>query len=385
MPTIFDKIIEFIRSYYQKPEGFIPLHEPSFTGNEKKYVLDAIDSTFVSSVGKYVNDFEAAVCRYTGSSYAVATVNGTAALHMSLIVAGVKRGDLVVTQPLTFVATCNAISYIGASPLFVDVDNDTLGLSGRRLLAFLLKHCTVRGGQCIHIASGKRVAACIPMHTFGHPVHLNDLMQACDKFNIPLIEDAAESMGSRYHGRHTGTFGLLGAFSFNGNKTITCGGGGVIVTNNEALAKLAKHLTTQAKISHPWEFVHDQIGYNYRLPNLNAAMACAQMEVLDKLLQSKRSLAAAYKQFFNSIGLEYVPEPSQTYSNYWLNSVLFRSQKERDEFLQYSNDRKIMARPVWNLMADLKMFKDCIQDDLSTARDIAERLVNLPSSPKHER
>lgn len=382
MSTIFDRIIEFIRSYYQKPEGFIPLHEPSFMGNEKKYVLDAIDSTYVSSVGKYVNDFEATICQYTGSTYAVATVNGTAALHMSLIVAGVKSGDLVVTQPLSFIATCNAIKYIGASPLFIDIDRDTLGLSGKKLRSFLSQHCTVKHGQCIHIASGKRIAACVPMHTFGHPVHLNELMQACNEFKIPLVEDAAESIGSKYHGRHTGTFGLVGAFSFNGNKTITCGGGGVIVTNNEALAKLAKHLTTQAKVPHAWEFAHDQIGYNYRLPNLNAAMACAQMEVLDKFVQSKRALAAQYKQLFNKLGLEFIQEPDDSYSNYWLNSILFRTREERDEFLRYSNERQIMTRPVWNLMVDLKMFKDCIQEDLSNAREIVERLVNLPSSPK---
>lgn len=382
MLTIFDRIIEFIRSYYQKPEGFIPLHEPSFTGNEKKYVLDAIDSTYVSSVGKYVNDFEAAICQYTGSSYAVAAVNGTAALHMSLIVAGVKSGDLVITQPLSFIATCNAITYIGASPLFVDVDRDTLGLSGVKLRSFLSRHCKVKNGQCIHIASGKRIAACVPMHTFGHPAHLNELMQACDEFKIPLVEDAAESIGSKYNGRHTGTFGLVGAFSFNGNKTITCGGGGVIVTNNEALAKLAKHLTTQAKVPHAWEFVHDQIGYNYRLPNLNAAMACAQMEVLDKFVQSKRALAGQYKELFNTLGFEFIQEPNNTYSNYWLNSILFRTSEERNEFLQYSNERQIMTRPVWNLMVDLKMFRHCIQEDLSNAREIAERLVNLPSSPK---
>lgn len=382
MLTIFDRIIEFIRSYYQKPEGFIPLHEPSFSGNEKKYVLDAIDSTYVSSVGKYVNDFEAAICKYTGSSYAVAAVNGTAALHMSLIVAGVKSGDLVITQPLSFIATCNAITYIGASPLFVDVDRDTLGLSGVKVRSFLSLHCKVKNGQCIHIASGKRIAACVPMHTFGHPAHLNELMQACDEFKIPLVEDAAESIGSKYHGRHTGTFGLVGAFSFNGNKTITCGGGGVIVTNNESLANLAKHLTTQAKVPHAWEFVHDQIGYNYRLPNLNAAMACAQMEVLDKFVQSKRVLARQYKDLFNTLGFEFIQEPNNTYSNYWLNSILFRTREERNEFLHYSNERQIMTRPVWNLMVDLKMFRDCIQEDISNAREIADRLVNLPSSPK---
>lgn len=382
MPTIFDRIIEFVRTYYQKPEGFIPLHEPSFRGNERAYVLDAIDSTYVSSAGKYVNEFEAAICRYTGSPYAVATVNGTAALHMSLILAGVKDGDLVLTQPLSFIATCNAISYIGAIPLFIDVDSDTLGLSGKKLRSFLSNHCTIRNGKCIHIATGKRLAACVPMHTFGHPVHLGELVEVCDEFKIPLIEDAAESIGSTYRGRHTGTFGLLGAFSFNGNKTITCGGGGVIVTADERLARLAKHLTTQAKVPHAWDFVHDHVGYNYRLPNLNAAMACAQMEVLDVLIQSKRALSAQYKRFFNELGLHFVEEPAETRSNYWLNSILFSTRSERDEFLKYSNEKGIMTRPAWKLMVDLEMFKHCIQDEVVNARQIAERLVNLPSSPK---
>lgn len=382
MSTTFDRILEFIRSYYCKPEGFIPLHEPSFSGNEKKYVLDAIDSTYVSSVGKYVTEFEAIICKYTGASYAVATVNGTAALHMALIISGVKSGDLVITQPLSFIATCNAISYLHAHPLFVDVDKDSLGLSPNKLRSFLFQHCTVEHGQCIHTASGKRIAACVPMHTFGHPVRLEELVETCDEFKIPLIEDAAESIGSKYKGKHTGTFGLVGAFSFNGNKTITCGGGGVLVTNNERLAKLAKHLTTQAKVPHAWDFVHDNIGYNYRLPNLNAAMACAQMELLDKFILSKRVLASQYKQLFHTLNLKFVNEPLDAYSNYWLNAVLFNNREERNEFLKYSNDKKIMTRPAWNLMVDLEMFKDCIHGDLSNAREITDRLVNLPSSPK---
>jgi perosamine synthetase len=282
---------------------------------------------------------------------------------------------------LSFIATCNAISYLGAEPLFIDVDNDTLGLSPSKLSQFLEEHCHIKNSQCYHIATGKRIAACVPMHTFGHPVHLNELVKICETFSIPLVEDAAESIGSRYRGIHTGTFGLVGAFSFNGNKTITCGGGGAIVTNNERLAKLAKHLTTQAKIPHRWNFAHDQIGYNYRLPNLNAAMACAQMEVLDTFIDSKRQLALKYKALFEELGIPYAVEPTGSFSNYWLNAIFLKDENERDSFLNYSNDREVMTRPAWHLMVDLEMFRHCLRGDLSNARYIADRLVNLPSSP----
>lgn len=381
MSTTFDRIIATIRDHYDDPDGFIPLHAPLFKGNERKYVLDAIDSTFVSSVGKFVNEFESMICTYTGAKFAIATVNGTAALHMALLIAGVKRNELVITQPLSFIATCNAISYLGAEPVFVDIDKDTLGLSSSKLKVFLEQYCKIDNNDCYHKQSGKRIAACVPMHTFGHPVHLNELLTICNEFRIPIIEDAAESIGSLYNGKHTGTIGLLGTFSFNGNKTITCGGGGVIVTNDEGLAKNAKHLTTQAKIPHAWEFSHDHIGYNYRLPNLNAAMACAQMEMLDIFIKSKRELALKYKALFMELDLESVQETQGSFSNYWLNAVLFSDRKERDAFLKYSNDRKVMTRPVWNLMVDLDMFKKCIHTDISNARTIADRLVNLPSSP----
>ncbi|MCB0499460.1 MAG: LegC family aminotransferase [Cyclobacteriaceae bacterium] len=381
MSTTFDKIVSSIRDHYNEPEEFIPLHAPTFEGNEGKYVLEAISSTFVSSVGKFVNEFEDRICSYTGAKFAVATVNGTAGLHMALLVAGVKRGDLVITQPLSFIATCNAISYLGAEPIFVDIDDDTLGLSPEKTRKFLELNCKVKGHSCIHVASGRKIAACVPMHTFGHPVHLCDLVDVCEEFCIPLVEDAAESIGSLYYGKHTGTFGLLGVFSFNGNKTITCGGGGVIVTNDAKLAKLAKHLTTQAKIPHAWKFTHDQIGYNYRLPNLNAAMACAQLEMLDRLLSNKRMLAMEYMDLFQKLNLQFVCEPQGAHSNYWLNSVLFKNREERDSFLMYSNDKRVMTRPVWDLMTELAMFKDCIRMDISSAKLIADRLVNLPSSP----
>lgn len=379
---MFEQIVSFIREYYEVPDAFIPLHEPRFTGNDKKYVADAIDSTFVSSVGKYVDRFEEMIREYTGAKFAVATVNGSAALHMSLILAGVKRDELVITQPLSFIATCNCISYIGAKPLFVDVDKQTLGLSAEKLAAFLNEKTEQRNGACYHKASGKRIAACVPMHTFGHPVQLDEIVSLCKQFHIPLIEDVAESIGSKYKGKHTGTMGLLGAFSFNGNKTITCGGGGVIVTNNEQLGKLAKHLTTQAKVPHRWEFVHDHIGYNYRLPNLNAALACAQMEQLDTFIERKRTLSKAYADFFEKTAITFNTEPEGTFSNYWLNSILLKDRTERDSFLAFSNDRKVMTRPSWTLMNKLEMFKDCICENIDNAIDIENRLVNLPSSAK---
>lgn len=378
----FETIIRFIRDYYEIPEGRIALHEPRFSGNERKYVLDAIDSTFVSSVGQYVDRFESMMKDYTGAAFAIATVNGTAALHISLLLAGVKRDDLVLTQPLTFIATCNAINYTGASPLFIDNDRRTLGLCADKLNKFLQHEAVIKNGESFHRKSGKRIAACVPVHTYGHPVELDLLVETCHKFFIPLVEDAAESIGSKYKGKHTGTFGLLGAFSFNGNKTITCGGGGIVVTHNEKLGKLAKHLTTQAKLPHPWDFVHDHIGYNYRLPNLNAAMACAQMEMLDGFIACKRDLAKQYKAFFDSLGLEFIDEPANTCSNFWLNAVLFNDRKERDAFLQYSNDRLVNTRPAWTLMNKLEMFRDCVAGDLSNAYELEDRLVNLPSSVK---
>lgn len=377
---MYSDIVAFIRNYYNEPNAFIPLHEPRFIGNDRKYVLDAIDSTFVSSVGKYVDRFEEMVKDYTGSKYAVATVNGTAALHMSLLLAGVKANELVITQALSFIATCNAISYIGAEPVFVDIDEKNLGLSTDALTDFLTTECIVKNGNCYHQKSGKRIAAVVPMHTFGHPVAIDAMLEICNQYNIPLIEDSAESMGSFYKGKHTGTFGQFGAFSFNGNKTITCGGGGVIVTNNENDAKLAKHLTTQAKIPHRWNFEHDHIGYNYRMPNLNAALACAQIELLDAFLENKRKLAVQYAIFFKELPVKFVEEPMYAKSNYWLNALLFENKNQRDEFLTYSNDNQVMTRPAWQLMHRLEMFKTAICGSLAVSEKVADTLVNLPSS-----
>ena len=295
---MYETAINFIRSIYGS-EGVIPLHEPRFIGNEKKYLNDCIDSTFVSSTGKFVDEFEEKIAKYTGAKYAVATSNGTSALHIALLLANVAKNDEVITQPLTFVATCNAISYCGADPVFIDVDKDTMGLSPSALQTFLEKNTTVTGQQCVNNNTGKIIKACVPMHAFGHPCRIGDIKDICDKYKILLIEDAAESLGSFYKDKHTGTFGQMGVISFNGNKIITGGSGGCVITDNEILAKRAKHLTTTAKVPHKWEYIHDMIGYNYRMPNLNAALLVAQLENLESFLLNKRELAMMYKDFFS--------------------------------------------------------------------------------------
>ncbi len=376
---MFAETVEFIRGVYGTND-FIPLHEPRFFGNEKKYLNECIDSTFVSSVGAFVDRFETEFARTVGAKYAIATVNGTAALHVSLILAGVERGNEVITQPLTFIATANAISYIGAAPVFVDVDLDTLGLSPQSLQRFLEEHCTINHDQCVNRTSEKIIKACVPMHTFGHPCHIDEIKRICDEWHITLVEDAAESLGSTYKNRQTGTFGSVGAFSFNGNKIITSGGGGVIVTDDATLAKRAKHITTTAKIPHKWEYVHNEIGYNYRLPNLNAALLCAQLEQLEGFLENKRELAGEYKEFFAAREIQFINEPDNAKSNYWLNVVLLKGLDERNAFLEYTNSSGVMTRPIWALMNKLDMFAACQCGDLSNALYLEERIVNLPSS-----
>jgi len=374
------KIVDFIQNIYKTKE-FIPLHEPRFIGNEKKYLNDCIDSTFVSSVGKYVDMFEEEFAKKVGSKYAIATVNGTAALHISLILAGVQKDDEVITQPLTFIATCNAISYIGAKPIFVDVDLDTMGLSPKSLEKFLEKTCEVIDGKCINNTTDKVVKACVPMHTFGHSCKIDEIKEICDKWYITLVEDAAESLGSYYKDKHTGTFGSLGAFSFNGNKIITSGGGGVIVTDDEELAKKAKHLTTTAKIPHPFEYRHDMIGYNYRMPNLNASLLVAQLEQLDKFVVNKRDLALKYEKFFSSFdNIKFIKEPKDSKSNYWLQAVVMDNVKIRDEFLEFTNKHGVMTRPIWKLMNELEMFKDAQCTSLDNAKYLEQRVVNITSS-----
>lgn len=440
-------IIDFIRTLYPDRD-FIPLHEPHFGGNEKKYLLDCVDSTFVSSVGKYVDRFEEMIRDFTGAKYAIATVNGTAALHIALLLAGVQRGDLVITQPLTFIATCNAISYCGAEPVFVDIDRKTLGLSADALEEWLQANAIlaeVNGSlQCfflprmdtnerariltnlnsqesevegvgllatdtapsgklgahktfsqpsnqsfvpirdlsfVTIRGLKRISACVPMHTFGHPCQIDRIVEICTRYHIPVVEDSAESIGSYYKGQHTGTFGKFGILSFNGNKTITTGGGGMILTDDEELGKLAKHITTTAKKPHPWNFEHDMIGYNYRLPNINAALGCSQMEMLPEILIKKRETARCYQEFFSQFDdVEFISEPEDCISNYWLNVILLKDQEARDEFLKHTNSNKVMTRPAWILMHQLEMFKHSIRDRLNVSQDTADRLVNIPSS-----
>ena len=377
---MYSHIVSFIRRLYDEEKNFIPLHEPRFSGNEKRYLNECLDSTFVSSVGPFVERFEKEFAEYVGSRYAVATVNGTAALHAALVVAGVGRDDEVITQPLTFVATANAISYCGAKPIFVDVDLDTMGLSPDAMRTFLEKECALAGDRCINRTSGKTIQACVPMHTFGHPCRIDEIKALCEEWHIVLVEDAAESLGSTYKGKHTGTFGTLGAFSFNGNKIITSGGGGVIVTDDESLAKRAKHITTTAKIPHKWEYAHDEIGYNYRLPNLNAALLCAQLEQLEHFLENKRMLASEYRRFFASQHIRFVEEPEKSRSNYWLNAVRLNDLQERDAFLEYTNDNGIMTRPIWKLMNKLPMFSSCQSGRIENALFLEERIVNIPSS-----
>ena len=373
------EIIDFIKTLYGN-KNFIPLHEPVFLGNEKIYLNECIDTTFVSSVGKFVDRFEEMVAEFTGSKYAVATVNGTAALHIALKLVGVDENSEVITQPLTFIATCNAISYCGAKPVFVDVDMETLGMSPESLDAFLTKYTKIKDGICVNKTTGKKIAAVVPMHTFGHPCRIEEISEVCKKFGIALVEDAAESLGSYYKGKHTGTFGEVSAFSFNGNKTITTGGGGMIVTDNEALAKRAKHITTTAKVPHPYEYIHDEIGYNYRLPNLNAALGCAQMEKLEEILRSKRETAKKYKKFFSEFDcIKFIDEPTDSKSNFWLNAIISSSRKERDSLLESSNAKGVMTRPVWRLMNELDMFKNCQTMQLKNAKILEDLVINIPS------
>tara|TARA_B110000008_G_scaffold74441_1_gene75537 strand:- start:892 stop:2052 length:1161 start_codon:yes stop_codon:yes gene_type:complete len=372
-------VVDFIRSIY-KTDGFIPIHEPRFQGNEKKYLNECIDSTFVSSVGKFVDRFEIEIANYTGAKYAVATSNGTSALHISLLIAGVEKGHEVITQPITFVATCNAINYCNALPLFVDVDKVTMGMSPSALEVFLKSNAEVKNKQCINKISGKIIKACVPMHTFGHPCQIDEIREICKDWNIALIEDSAESLGSFYKGKHTGTFGDLGVISFNGNKVITSGGGGCILTNDEKFANLAKHMTTTAKETHKWDYSHDMVGYNYRMPNLNAALLMAQLEQLESFLAAKKFLAKSYENFFKNTEFHFVSEPDNSESNYWLNTIILKDRNTRDLFLDETNNQGIMTRPIWKLMNKLTMFDSSQCGDLTTSKWLEDRVVNISSS-----
>lgn len=376
----YSKTIGFIKEVFGNQE-FTPLAVPVFAGNEKKYMEECIDTTFVSSVGKFVDRFENDMAAYAGCKKAVVCVSGTNALHMSMMLVGVERDDEVLTQALTFIATCNAISYIGAHPVFIDVDKSTMGLSPDALREWLVKNAEIKNGQCYNKNSGRRVKACVPMHTFGHPVRIVEIANLCEEYHIELVEDAAESIGSLYNGKHTGTFGKVGAISFNGNKTITTGGGGMMLFNDEELAAHAKHLTTQAKVPHRWEFRHDHIGYNYRMPNINAALGCAQLENLEKFIASKRQLALEYAEYFKNVeDIQFFTEPEDTFSNYWLQAVILKDKAAQQEFLQQTNDNGVMTRPIWELMNRLPMFEHCENDGLENTIWFADRVVNIPSS-----
>ncbi|MCP4719533.1 MAG: LegC family aminotransferase [Desulfobacteraceae bacterium] len=379
---MYSDLIKFIRDWYQT-KAFIPLHEPHFREIDRKYVLDAIDSTFVSSVGEYVDRFEQELAQYLGANYAVATVNGTAALQVALRLAGVKTNDEVITQPLSFVATANAIVYNNAVPVFVDVNRSTLGLCPHALEKFLDQNATKKEQGIFNKNTGKRISAIVPMHTFGHPCRMKQILEIADFWNLVVVEDSAEALGSKILKKHCATFGSLGVLSFNGNKTITCGGGGAIITNNKDLAQRAKHLTTTAKVNHKWEFAHDEIGYNYRMPNLNAALAAAQLEQVGDILKDKRKLANAYEEFFKkNVWGRLLTEPDGCTSNYWLNSVITQDKKGRDKILEKTNELGIMTRPAWELIPDLPVYKRCQKDNLENARWLAQRIVNLPSSAR---
>ncbi len=374
------EIIDFIRDTFGEKESFIPLHVPTFIGNEKKYLNECIDSTFVSSVGKFVDLFEVKVAEYTKAKHAIVCVNGTNALHLSLLVAGVESGDEVITQPLTFIATTNAIVYANATPVFIDVDRDTMGLSPKALKAFLEEHSEQKNGECYNKITNNRIKACMPMHTFGHACRIDEILSICKDYNIELIEDAAEGMGSFYKGKHLGTFGKIAAISFNGNKIMTTGGGGIILTNDYELAARAKHLSTQSKVPHKWEYVHDNIGFNYRMPNINAALGLAQLEGLDFFLKNKRELASKYSTFFKNSEISFFEERDEEQCNFWLNAIFLKDRKERDLFLGESNEAGVMTRPIWQLMNKLPMYKNNVKGPLTNAEWLEDRVVNIPSS-----
>lgn len=373
----YKKIIDFIKDLYKKEK--IRLHEPVFFENEKKYLMDCIDSTYVSYIGEYVKKLEKMISEYTKSSYAIAVVNGTAGLHIALEVVGIKPGDEVITQPLTFVATANAISHCGAYPVFVDVDMDTLGMSPESLKTFLKNHASYKDGKLYNKNTGRRILAVVPVHIFGHPCRIDEIISICNEYELTVIEDSAEALGSWYKGKHCGTFGKVGVFSFNGNKIITTGGGGMVITDDPQIAEKIYHLTTTAKVPHQWEYIHDEVAYNYRMPNINAALGVAQMEGFDEILNNKRKTAQLYKDFFEKEGITFIKEPENSKSNYWLNGIILKNKQERDEFLKYTNSNGVQTRPIWRLMYKLDMYKNCFKIDTPKAEWLEERIVNIPS------
>jgi aminotransferase in exopolysaccharide biosynthesis len=373
-----DKIIAYIKSLYPRLDP-VPLHRPEFLGNEKKYLAECIDTTYVSYVGRFVADLEKKIMNITGTKYAVAMVNGTTALHMILLAIGLQPGDEVITQSLSFVATAAAIKHALGTPVFVDVDRDTMGMSPNSLEGFLSKNAEKRGDVCINKITGKRIKAAMPMHTFGHPAKIEAIKEICEAYSILLIEDTAESLGSFYKGKHTGTFGKAAALSFNGNKTVTTGGGGMAITDDEVVATRLRHISTTAKRSHPWEFYHDEVGYNFRMPSLNAAVGLAQLEYFDQILSNKRETAGLYQRFFHNLDMCCFMEPMYAKSNYWLNTILFQDRKQRDEFLVYSNNNGVQTRPAWTLLHTLPLYQKCFHTDTPNARFFEDTLVNIPS------
>jgi len=372
------KIVTYIKSLY--PEEIpVLLHCPKFFGNEKKYLTECIDTKYVSYIGKFVACMEDKVREITGAKYAVALTNGTSALHMVLLAIGVRAGDEVVTQSLSFAATSAAIAHAQGTPVFIDVEQSTLGMSPKSLCEFLDKSAEVIDQKCYNITTGKQIKAVMPMHTFGHPVKIEAIKEICDKYSLFLIEDAAESLGSFYRGKHTGTFGRAGVFSFNGNKLVTTGGGGMVITDDEVIVNRIRHISTTAKCPHRWEFYHDEVGYNLRMPSLNAAVGFAQLECFDQILENKRETAHLYREFFNNMGIQFVIEPDNAKSNYWLNAIMFDDRKQRDEFLEYSNNNDVQTRPAWTLLHTLPPYLHCQHTEMPNAEYIADRLVNIPS------
>lgn len=371
---------QFVQGAFQTEE-FIPLHVPVFKGNEKRYLEKTIDSTFVSSVGTFVNAFEEQIASFTQVKKSVAVVNGTAGLHLSLNVLGVEKTDEVLTQALSFVATANAIAYCGASPVFIDVDLDTMGLSPKHLKVFLDNFGEIREDGTYNKKTNKRIGACVPMHTFGFMSRIDEIVKICEQWKIPVVEDAAEALGSYYKNKNAGSFGKMSAFSFNGNKVITSGGGGIVCTNDEGLADRAKFLSTTAKDSHQWEYFHSQLGFNYRMPNLNAALALAQLEMYPTILESKKELFLAYHKYFEGTS-KLVDPPKETKWNYWLMCIQLSDLAERNEFLSITNGAGVMTRPIWQLLYKLPMYSNCQRDDQKNANYLEERIVNIPSSAR---
>ena len=377
---MYEEFIDFVKKLYPS-QNVVSLHSPVFLGKEKEYLNECIDSTFVSYVGKYVTQFEKITAEYTGAKHAVAIVNGTAALQIALQVAGVENGDEVITQSLTFVATANAISHCGAKPVFVDVDIETMGMSPEKLNEWLNHNVKLdlETKKTINKYTGKKISAIVPMHTFGHPCKVDEIVKIANKYNIPIVEDSAESLGTLYKEKHTGTFGLAGILSYNGNKTVTTGGGGMIITNDENFANKARYLTTTAKVPHKWEYIHDVIAYNYRMTNVNAALGVAQMEYFDKIIKNKRETADYYRKFFHDKEIKFFTEPENSYSNYWLNVIQLKDRLERDDFLEYTNSNNVKTRPIWRLMNKLEMYKNCQSGNLDNAIWLEDRVVNIPS------